>query len=642
MTRKSFVKLLCFILLGSHCTATVRVGVGQDYFVPNVQDTEPPAEDSQKLHPNISQIQDVEAKLKVIQRRSQLIIGKSNISRTAVADPQVLDVVQFSPNEISVIGLGIGSTTVTFWFEGDSDPLVYLIEVIRDPSLEDRLRADYGKLERKIALAFPNSKVYLIPLSTKIIVKGQARDQEEAANILNIVRGEVLNQNGSLVGPNANVVGGFGAGGSLGGGGVGGGGALNGQLFNNGFDLNSGLIVNMLEVPGEFQIQMRVRVAELKREMLRRMGVNFQALLPNTAIQSLLGGGGSTVSGTFENGDVNVLINALAANGTAKILAEPNITVLSGHQAQFLAGGEFPVPTIVGVGGAAGQQTSFRGFGVSLFVTPTVMNKDIIRMQIQPEFSQINSQNGANGVPGTNVRRVSTTVEMREGQTVALAGLLDHQTRTEVARVPFLGEIPYLGVLFNTKQASEDETELLILVTPELVRPMDAEEVPPVPGHEVTPPNDYDLYWYNRTEGTPDQAVYQLAPYGNSGGHGAEVGYTHFTAAPSQPNYHPGPSGQPQGPWQPGAAQTPFQQGQPGQPYQTYPYGNNGTANYGSTMPGQGGRYSNVPTARPPTPTAVRPPVGRQAQVQPGPNAGRQAYGQVTPTNFRRAANQRR
>jgi len=506
-----------------------------NYFVETPKEAAP-QQDAEPLPPDINVIADVEAKLKVIQRPSQLIVGKTPIVRTAVADPSIVDVVQFSPQEVSVIGLTVGSTTVTFWFDGNPDPLVYLVEVIRDPSLEDRQRADYGRLERKLALIFPNSKVYLIPLSGKIIVKGQARDSEEATRILDVVRGEAINQNGGLAFGN-NDYGGGGIGGGGGGAGIG----LNGLNGFNATDLLSSFVINMLEIPGEFQIHLRVRVAEIKREMLRRMGVDLGYALNNRQFfNSAMGGGGGNLTGVFESGDINVALDWLAANGTAKILAEPNITVLSGHTASFLAGGEFPVPTIASVGGVAGQQTSFRGFGVSLFVIPEVIDHDMVRMQIMPEFSSLDAANGSNGVPGTNVRRVQTTVEMREGQTIALAGLLSHQTRVEVTRVPWLGEIPYVGMLFSAKKATIDESELLILVTPELVRPMEADEVPPVPGHEVTHPNDLDLYRYNRTEGTPDQSVNQIPPYGHNGGIGQEVGYTHFNPAPAQPNYNPG------------------------------------------------------------------------------------------------------
>jgi pilus assembly protein CpaC len=161
-----------------------------------------------------------------------------------------------------------------------------------------------------------------------------------------------------------------------------------------------------------------------------------------------------------------------------------------------------------------------------------VIDRDLIRMQIVPEFSQINQGNAVGGIPGVDSRRVQTTVELREGQTLVLAGLYARLTRTEVTRIPFLASIPWIGpVLFNAKRATEDESELIILVTPEIVRPMDPDEIPPLPGFEVTHPHDHELYRHAMTEGAPDTQVYQLAPFGRG------VGYSVFEPPPASSMY---------------------------------------------------------------------------------------------------------
>ncbi|RMG35508.1 MAG: type II and III secretion system protein [Planctomycetota bacterium] len=478
----------------------------------------------------------VDDKLKVVHHRSQLIRTKERILRTAVADPSVIEVVTFSENELAIIGLSLGTTTLTLWFDGDPDPLIYEVETIRDPDLEERREIDYGKLERKLAVLFPNSKVYIIPLTRRVIVKGQARDSEEAAQILSIVRSEVLAREGFLgtgLGQTAAAAGAVGVGNN----------AVN--AFGLGNNLFNTFIINMLEVPGEYQVMLHVRIAELDRNQLREMGVDINTLFnmgrhaisATSTIQGLAG----TVTGIFENGEIEVLISWLARHRTAKILAEPTLTVLSGHSASFLSGGEFPVPTIVGVQGAQGTTTTFRGFGTSLFVTPTVLRGDLIRMQIVPEFSQINDNiQGANGIQALNVRRAQTTVELREGQTIVIAGLIGHQSDVTVTRIPWLGELPWIGPLvFNSKRASMGQTELLIMVTPELVRPMEPDEVPPLPGHEVTHPNDYELYKYAMTEGAPDTNVYQTAPYGSGSSEGMVVPYQLYNPAPASPSYTP-------------------------------------------------------------------------------------------------------
>lgn len=580
----------------------------------------------------VQALPDIQAKMKVVHRRSQLLVGKSNIVKTAVANGGVISVVQYSEREIAFVGESLGQTTVTIWFEDGSDPLIYLVEVIRDPSLEERRRIDYGKLEKKLALAFPNSKVYLIPLSNKIIVKGQARDAEEAVHILNIIRGEVIDQYGGSYGPgsawngtNGNNISG-GTFNDLTGFGPGGAGGYNpwGLGFNGTNDLWSNHIVNMLEVPGEFQVAIRVRIAELNRSELKRMGVTLSALIDgdDIALGSTLAGTASTLSGVFKAGDINVLIDALSSNGHATILAEPTLVVESGHSANFIAGGDFAVPTTVGVGGVGAVATTFRGYGTSLAVTPTILDRDLIRLQISPEFSELNSGNSVNGVFGTNLRRVTTTVKLREGQTVALAGLFSRQSRSEIGRIPFLGEIPVIGPLaFSAKRASHDEKELLILVSPEIVRPMEAEEVPPVPGYEVTHPTDWEFFIRNQTAGAPDQRVHQLAPYGHGMGRGVEVGYTPFNPAPSDPGYHP----QPTNPM--GAASGP-------QSYQNSVSPGAGSPNYGQPVGSRGGQPTPV------SPMNMRGgspngngPLPQRTGARPGGNQSAM-YGQPTNGNY--------
>jgi pilus assembly protein CpaC len=155
------------------------------------------------------------------------------------------------------------------------------------------------------------------------------------------------------------------------------------------------------------------------------------------------------------------------------------------------------------------------------------MDRDLIRLQIVPEFSAIDGANTVNGIPGTTVKRVQTTVELREGQTLALGGLISRQTTTTINRIPFLGDIPFVGSrLFQSKNATEDEVELLVLVTPEIARPMEPDEVPPLPNYYITHPNDHDLYKYGRSEGSPDTTVYQTQPFGTGMTQGNPAGYS--------------------------------------------------------------------------------------------------------------------
>jgi pilus assembly protein CpaC len=492
-----------------------------------------------KLSPNVDKLLKPQYQLEIERRHSQLVITNKRVRRIAVTDSTVANYVQYSEKEISIVGLELGKTDLTLWFEDESAPSIYEVSVVRDPSLEEQRTIDFGKLERRLKQLFPNSTVALIPVGAQVLVRGQAYDGEEAQNILQIVRSEVLRSLGRFNdldnGAGLNVLA---ASGNLGGVNGGGGGGNNG--VNNGF---RDIVINELSIPGEFNVKMRVVVAEINRSEMRNAGFDWRVVFGDGrhAVGSSMGGAtGTTLSGIFENSEISVLIRWLQSNGTIKLLAEPQIVCISGTGASILAGGEFAVPTIIGLGG--GQATSFRGFGTSLVVTPTVMDRDLIRLQVVPEFSELNAANSVNGIPGTNVKRVQTTVELREGQTFAIGGLISRQTIGQTSRIPLFGDIPYIGPrVFQSKNASEVETELLVLVSPEIVRPMEPDEVPPVPGYNATHTTDDEFWHRGQTEGTPDNQVYQISPYGSGSMHGVPQGYSLYNPAVNHGGYTAGP-----------------------------------------------------------------------------------------------------
>ncbi|MCA9058178.1 MAG: type II and III secretion system protein, partial [Planctomycetaceae bacterium] len=429
-------------------------------------------------------------------------------------------------------------------------------------------------LERRLMTIFPNSNVMLTPIGNQVVVEGECHDAEEATQILQIVRAEVIRSLGRINNDNDDAFG------------------LLGNNFGgngNGFNQNGGagnqafrdIVVNKLVIPGEFNVKMRVVIAEINRSQLRNAGIDWTTIFNDarhTIGGSLGGATATTLSGIFENGQINILISWLASNGSITLLAEPQIVTMSGHPASILAGGEFAVPTTIGLTG--GQTTTFRGFGTSLIVTPTIIDRDLIRLQLTPEFSSIDNTNTVNNIPGLNTKRLNTTVQLREGQTFALGGLISRQTLTEVSRIPLLGDIPFIGSrIFHSKRASEVETELLVLVSPEVVRPMDPDQVPPLPNDYITHPNDYDLFKYGRTEGNPDQSVYQIAPYGSGATYGIPQGYSLFNPevnhggyGPSQPvsGGYPISPAPDQGFQQPAGSAPP--QMVPGQPVPAVPY----------------------------------------------------------------------
>lgn len=447
---------------------------------------------NQKIQSLVEEIVDSEVELTITKRRSKIVRMKADIFRVAVADPTLVEVVAFGSREVELIGKETGSTSVTLWIGTEQQPesLSILVTVKKDDAVEDHRRLEYGELQVMINEMFPNSKIQLIPIADKVIIRGQARDEQESVQIMSIVRKNMGNNSTSQNGMTGMMT-------------------AQGQAsdpFPDASKLPDSTVIDMLQVPGEKQVMLKVRIAEIKRSALRELGADFKFDVGDFAFNSLLGGAQQIIaSGMFDNGSFSVMLKALAKNGSAKILAEPNLVVMSGRTANFIAGGEFAVPTIVGVDGVGAASTSFKGFGTQVTFSPTVLDKDRIRLNVAPTFSTLNRENQVNNIFGLDTRSVATTVDMREGQVLAIAGLLQEQQRGSNSRIPGLGRIPGLNVLLSDKSITRDETELLILVSPELVHPLEPEDAPPLlPGMEVTEPDDHDFYWYGAIEGDPN------------------------------------------------------------------------------------------------------------------------------------------
>lgn len=420
---------------------------------------------------------------------SKLLRFKQPVSRVSVSDPSLVELVQYSPTEFELIGGSVGHTTLTLWFGppgGQTEVLRYLVRVSTEEEIDDTEENEYGQLEDRINELFPNSMVKLTPVLDKLIVSGQARDAKEATEILSILGGETVNQAGQLLGP--------------------------GSFLNLGQvaslpgveDVQASNLINLLEVPGEHQIMLKVRVAELSRGAMREIGWDLQVTDGDFTLSSLLAGDGP-FSAVLENEDVTLLLNALSSNSYSKILAEPNLVTLNGQPASFVAGGQFAVPTAVGIDGIGAATTSFQSFGTQVAFTPTLFDKDRIRLNVVPTFSSVNSGLSVNGIPGLDTRTVSTTVDLREGQWLAIAGLIQDNQAGGETRVPYLGDIPVVGNVFSNRSTTRSETELIILVSPELVHPLEAEEVPLLlPGMEITEPNNCDFYFGGHYEGDPN------------------------------------------------------------------------------------------------------------------------------------------
>jgi pilus assembly protein CpaC len=239
-------------------------------------------------------------------------------------------------------------------------------------------------------------------------------------------------------------------------------------------------VINRLTVATPNQVDLHVRIAEVDRNILKQIGINWDKPSGNiTFTTNNPVSGVNFLTGKFLPGaeQISTMIDALATEGFVTDLADPNLTAVSGQTASFLAGGEIPyeVAQPGSVGSATLYTVQFEEYGVQLAFTPTVIDADHLSLKVRPEVSSLDYAHAipVNGVlePGFIVRQAETTVELASGQSFALAGLLQHDTEQDISKVPWLGDIPILGALFRSNKFQNDETELVVIVTPYLVRP---------------------------------------------------------------------------------------------------------------------------------------------------------------------------
>jgi pilus assembly protein CpaC len=278
-----------------------------------------------------------------------------------------------------------------------------------------------------------------------------------------------------------------------------------------------GKVVNMLSVGAAQQVMLEVRFSEMKRAAAKQLGFNHSFTTDNGDFQGSIGNGSpletfGIISGSVEFAGIDLFsaLDALERKGIITTLAEPTLIALSGDTASFLAGGEFPIPVAQdagsGTGGSGNRSTitvEFKPFGVSLAFTPTVLEDGVINLIVAPEVSSIDPAasitiNGLT-IPGLQTRRAKTTLELRDGQSFALAGLMRKDFQDTVRQFPILGSIPIIGTLFRSTGFQKEETELVIIVTPRLVRPVHPDDIK-LPTDRVRPPDEPDLFLNGRTD----------------------------------------------------------------------------------------------------------------------------------------------
>ncbi len=490
----------------------------------------------------IEKILEPEAEIALVAGECKVVQTKRTLTRVVVANPQVADVELLADQPearlLNVTGKSFGTTSLTLWDESNR-PVSFLV----------RVTVDSKELETRVNQAFPGAQVKVRQVGSQIILDGQVPEAKMMSDILQVVQAAIRTSPGfrAMMG---GMAGGGGATGGAGGGMAGGAGGMAG----GGGGMGGGMgmtIINRVVVPGPRQVLLHVKIAELNRTGVRQIGVSWLDTKGQSIIGSPIGAtggvgasatashstgasnpigllspvtstfeatgtatGGSTspatpLFGVFNSGHFSLFINALRTNSLAKVLAEPNLVALDGQPARFLVGGNYPYPVPQSSsipGGTAVVTIQFARFGTILNFIPQILANDVIRLDVEPVVSNLDSAIGITlpgniTVSGIAERSARTVVELREGQTLAIAGLIQLSTRASSDRIPGLGDLPIVGPWFSFTQITSVETETVILVTPELVAPLDKNEVTEAPGDRVYQPNDAEFYFLGRMEG---------------------------------------------------------------------------------------------------------------------------------------------
>lgn len=420
--------------------------------------------------------------LKIFVGHSAALRTTWKIKRVSVANPDVADVDALETNEVLVVAKKLGKTDLIIWGE---DGQVWHTTVDVDINLNE--------LNGELADIFPGSTVHMVRSRDVFFAKGVLSTADQARQLREYLH-------------NAEIK-----------------------------------YVDQTSVAGLQQVMIKVRVAEVNRVAVKRMGVNilkagedfFGTSAPGPAsggaanqipIGPAAGGLASqndipfffgegvispfnTLVLGFPGADLEFFIDALAQNQYLKILAEPTLVSLSGQEANFLAGGEFPIPVVQGTatGGGPSISIEYKEFGIRLQFTPTVLGNGRIRLEVAPEVSELSDIGSVElqgfRVPSVMTRRAHTVLEMNSGQTFSMAGLLSQTVNARNSRTPFLGDLPVLGSLFRSVSYQKGESELVVLVTPTLVEPNDHAVARPVPGDLHQSPNDWELFGLGKLEG---------------------------------------------------------------------------------------------------------------------------------------------
>jgi pilus assembly protein CpaC len=386
--------------------------------------------------------------------KSQTLRVPRPFARIAIGNPKIADVSPVTSSVAYLLGKEIGTTNLTMYDRAGA--VIAVVDVTVTP--------DAMGLKQKLAEVMPTENLGVQVANDRLILSGTATSAAAVQRAVTIAQAYAPDK-----------------------------------------------VINMTGVGTAQQILLEVRFAEMQRGTVKALGIDslaFGAQSDGTLARTngAVGYPGSgitgTFSGTFNAPGFSFRMQALERQGLIRTLAQPNIIALSGETANFLAGGEFPVPVGVAINGQIAIE--FKQFGVGLAFTPTLLEDGLINLLVSPEVSSLDPAAGIDigglRIPGLKVRRAKTTLELRDGQTFALAGLIQNDFRDTVNKVPLLGQIPILGALFRSTNFERQETELVILVTPRIVRPVTAGTALQLPTDRILEPSDTDLFLLGKSE----------------------------------------------------------------------------------------------------------------------------------------------
>ena len=434
------------------------------------------------------------------QTRTSVVVDKTKalsvplpFNKVVVGDEDIADVVAISDRRFNIVGRKIGATNVMLY-----DQQMHLLGVV-----DVNVRLDTDAMSEELRRGSGQGGVHIREVNGNIVLSGNVSDGLAADRAMRVAAG--------MVPEGKNVV-------------------------------------NNLSVASPQQVMLQVRFVEADRQAVRNLGVRWNAFWHNGQSlagvgQQVTGASGTAVTGvpdaipglsgaapfatiltTLINskaGGLDVVLSALEDQQVVRRLAEPNLMALSGQSADFWAGGEFPVPisSTTGVGGAPTVTIEYKKFGVHLKFTPTVLANGVISLKLEPEVSDldptISVQTAGVQVPGIITRSANTTVELRDGQAFGIAGMLQSKSQRQLDAFPWLGTVPYLGALFSSKQFLQNETELVVLVSPHLVKPASPNQKLMTPFDTTLAGNDVDMFLKQQLEVPKSQPTY-VTPDGHA------------------------------------------------------------------------------------------------------------------------------